>query len=142
MKGTEPGVPNCWLTPDASESSLRSSSGPGLSAILPPVNSRPSASGLSAILTLPLNPPGNRVTFLRWPDATHPGGRLPRGRFAIPVSASAANTINQWKGYQMKLTQDQWFVIARAVSFVGDLAHDKRAMPILKMIGRDGSKAA
>jgi hypothetical protein len=42
----------------------------------------------------------------------------------------------------MRLTQEQWLVIARAVRFVGGLAGDDRAGPILKPIGRDGCKAA
>ena len=41
----------------------------------------------------------------------------------------------------MKLTQQQWFIVARAVHFVAGMARDKRK-PILKLIGRDGRKAA
>ena len=42
----------------------------------------------------------------------------------------------------MRLTQQQWFIVARAVHFVAGMARDKRAKPILKLIGRDGRKAA
>ena len=42
----------------------------------------------------------------------------------------------------MRLTQEQWFVIASAVGFVGELAREDRAALILKCIGRDGCKAA
>jgi len=42
----------------------------------------------------------------------------------------------------MKLTQQQWFLVARAVYFVAGMAGDERAKPILKLIGRDGCRAA
>lgn len=56
----------------------------------------------------------------------------------VPTYISASHT----KDIEMRLTQEQWFVIARAVSFVGELAREDRAGPILKCIGRDGGKAA
>ena len=42
----------------------------------------------------------------------------------------------------MRLTQQQWFIVARAVYFVAGMARDKQAKPILRFIGRDGRKAA
>jgi hypothetical protein len=42
----------------------------------------------------------------------------------------------------MRLTQQQWFLVARAVSFAAGVAGDKSAKPILKLIGKDGRRAA
>lgn len=54
-----------------------------------------------------------------------------------PLSLLTVSITTHTKGIQMRLTQEQWFVIACAVGFVGELARKDRAAPIFKCIGQD-----